>query len=1333
MSQMVSGGPTAYLQQMKDGFKYEPCKVIAEIGCNHMGSFETAKELMLLAKATGAGYAKFQKRCPRELLTKEQYDAPHPVPHNAYGQTYGAHREFLEFSKEQHEQLHAYGKEIGIEWATSIEDVVAFFEATGQAKRLVVYNCTSGYPVPFPSVCMLELVRLYERYGDRVKELAFSGHHLGIAIDVAAYTLGAKWIERHFTKDRTWLCTWKGTDHAASLEAGGFGKLVRDLEATHQALTLKASEILPIEDEQRDKPPTHRNSTRAPAWTAGTGELGPARVHRIVITGGPCAGKTTAMSKLSLRLTNMGFDVFVVPELATLTITGGASPGSYDVAQHVGWETAILREQMHLEDCFEEIAAKVSLPLGRHAVLLCDRGTMDVLAYVGKDAFDEVCEENGWTVPQLRDQRYEAVVHLVTAAVGAEAFYTLENNKARSESRDEAVALDGKLSRAWAKPHWWIVEAPSGLPADCEHAEWRLEHIFLKTSDGTESRITRKSQPGLTTYHHRVRGERVNGEHSVAERTLSLREFKALLKNADPERSSIKKTRKAFIWQNEYYLLDTFHSPPAAAGTTTLFVEKPVAETRSSFPPFLELKSDVTTTEWFSSRRDRQRTMAMAGTRAPTAAHDEGLTPLAGGAARGRKRSRGAAVGFLEAIAACSSLHHLFIETMSLTGARRLGLLRGVLNRQRAAFSTAPAGGDRPVATVVPLSTHEVKTLDPLDTFEQRHMGPSEADQTEMLATLGFASLDELVSSTVPANIRLTEPLEPGQDKGDSTLELGSHQSEAMAETEALALLETMAKKNKVLKSMMGLGYHETHTPLVILRNMLENPGWYTAYTPYQAEISQGRLEMLLNYQTLVTELTGMEMASVALDEATARRGHVHRYGVPMGFGGPHAAYMATSEKYARRMPGRIIGETVEANERKGRALRMAMQTREQHIRRDKATAPAFDTIVVSGVDAAGVAKKAEAAGFNLRVLGPAEIGVSFGETVTRDDLATLLGDVFGCRTVGDLDDLAVVDRSGERGSILPHAVFNSHRSESQMLRYLLCANQIFNPTSISRVHPAPVDQTAGYAEMIDSLNADLCKITGFDAVSVQPNSGASGEYAGLLAIRAYQASQGQGHRDVCLIPVSAHGTNPASAVMAGLRVVTVKSDAAGNVDLEDFNAKAEKHKDNLSAIMITHRRRRAALIPITGESAGKDSAVAAAPYGSALILPISWMYIKMLGAAGLTRASAIAILNANYMAKRLEESYDVLFRVLFRGANGQCAHEFIIDLRSFKKCGVVEEDVAKRLQDYGFHSPTMSWPVPGTLMIEPTESEDKEELDRFCDALIAIRGEIAAVADGAP
>ncbi|KAH8045780.1 glycine dehydrogenase [Aureococcus anophagefferens] len=517
-------------------------------------------------------------------------------------------------------------------------------------------------------------------------------------------------------------------------------------------------------------------------------------------------------------------------------------------------------------------------------------------------------------------------------------------------------------------------------------------------------------------------------------------------------------------------------------------------------------------------------------------------------------------------------------------------------------------------------------------------MGPSEADQTEMLATLGFASLDELVSSTVPANIRLTEPLE-----------LGSHQSEAMAETEALALLETMAKKNKVLKSMMGLGYHETHTPLVILRNMLENPGWYTAYTPYQAEISQGRLEMLLNYQTLVTELTGMEMANASLlDEATAaaeamsmcvalsKNGKkknaslaffcdaqchpqtiavvrtrcealdiaVVRYGVPMGFGGPHAAYMATSEKYARRMPGRIIGETVEANDRKGRALRMAMQTREQHIRRDKATSNICTAQALLANMAAAYAiyhgpEGLQAIARRCKGLAQAAPKTLNANGIDASDPAfdtIVVSGVDAASTVGDLDDLAVVDRSGERGSILPHAVFNSHRSESQMLRYLLCANQIFNPTSISLVdfhtgylkhledkdlalnHSmislgsctmklnataemipitwpefanapfAPVDQTAGYVEMIDSLNADLCKITGFDA-----------------------ASQGQGHRDVCLIPVSAHGTNPASAVMAGLRVVTVKSDAAGNVDLEDFNAKAEKHKDNLSAIMITY------------------------------------------------------------------------------------------------------------------------------------------------------------------
>mmetsp|Transcript_16490 Transcript_16490/g.49240 ORF Transcript_16490/g.49240 Transcript_16490/m.49240 type:complete len:434 (-) Transcript_16490:31-1332(-) len=390
-------------------------------------------------------------------------------------------------------------------------------------------------------------------------------------------------------------------------------------------------------------------TTRCDAdWRASAPELGPPRVHRIVVTGGPCAGKTTAMSKLSLRLRNMGFDVYVVPELATLTINAGAAPGSYSKEQHRDWEVAILRLQMALEDGFAEIAERCSLTEGKHAVLLCDRGTMDVLAYLQKEVFDEVLEENGWTIPQLRDKRYEAVVHLVTAAVGAEEHYTLENNKARMESREAAAALDGRLSRAWvghnslhvvdnadgfdekmrratecvcralgvpgprATPRWWIVDQRRPIPRELEHAEWTLEHTFLKTADGTESRITRKSQPGVTTYHHRVR--RIAGEdHATAERALGLREYKALLANKDPARCAIKKTRRAFLWNNEYYLLDTFHSPASAAGTTTLFVETP-ASGSTEFPPFLRPKVDVTTTTWFDSKAhdSYERTIAMA-------------------------------------------------------------------------------------------------------------------------------------------------------------------------------------------------------------------------------------------------------------------------------------------------------------------------------------------------------------------------------------------------------------------------------------------------------------------------------------------------------------------------------------------------------------------------------------------------------------------------------------------------------------------------------------------------------------------------------------------------
>lgn len=389
--------------------------------------------------------------------------------------------------------------------------------------------------------------------------------------------------------------------------------------------------------------------------------LGPPRVHReyslsrrhghlhvgIVITGGPCAGKTTAMSKLQLRLSDMGFAVYIVPELATLTITGGAAPGSMNRANFVAWETAILRAQLHLEDCFAEIATHCAA--NQHSVLLCDRGTMDVLAYVGHDTFHEILEENGWTIPQLRDRRYNAVVHLVTAAIGAEDFYTLENNKARMETVDRAREIDGKLSRAWvghnslhivensgsfeekmvrvtqavceslgvpaprAKPRWWIVEVGE-LPAHLEYAEWQLEHVFLKSDSGAESRLTKKSQPQSTTYHLRVSGEMVNGEQSISERTLSFREYKALLVNADADRTPIRKTRRAFIYENDYYMLDTFSWPPATAGVTTLFVEKPGSNTSLSVPPFVTLKEDVTTKKWFSSNAHDswKRTMALS-------------------------------------------------------------------------------------------------------------------------------------------------------------------------------------------------------------------------------------------------------------------------------------------------------------------------------------------------------------------------------------------------------------------------------------------------------------------------------------------------------------------------------------------------------------------------------------------------------------------------------------------------------------------------------------------------------------------------------------------------
>lgn len=858
-----------------------------------------------------------------------------------------------------------------------------------------------------------------------------------------------------------------------------------------------------------------------------------------------------------------------------------------------------------------------------------------------------------------------------------------------------------------------------------------------------------------------------------------------------------------------------------------------------------------------------------------------------------------------------------------------------------------------------------------------------------MLDLVGFKTMEELIDSTVPKHIRNRKILSL---------------DEPMSELQAVENLKAMMAKNKVMKNYIGVGYYETVVPPVILRNVLENPGWYTAYTPYQAEISQGRLTALLNYQTMVADLTGMAMSNASLlDEATAAaeamamcyslggqkrkryfvdarlnpqnialietrggslgldivvgdantidftkddfcgaiaqypdtyggiedwsafndRAHAsgvlttactdlmacvlmkppgemgfdmcvgssQRFGVPMGFGGPHAAYLATTTEYSRKMPGRIIGVSVDSRGKP--ALRMAMQTREQHIRRDKATSNIctaqallanmagfygvyhgpeglkkiagrihgmtastaealqaagyklenqtfFDTLNVD-VSAAGKTSKqiADAAvkvGANVRIINDTHVGISFGESITKSDTMALLSSfgITGQPSVAPALALGNLERSSR---ILEHPVFNSYHSETRMLRYLKglenkdlslnhsmialgsCTMKLNATTEMlpvtwpetANMHPfAPVDQTHGYLEMIASLNKDLAEITGFAAVSTQPNSGAQGEYAGLLCIRNYHQAAGNGHRNICLIPASAHGTNPASAAMCGMKVVVVKNMEDGNVDMKDLLAKADKHADNLAALMITYPSTYGAfeegiidiidaihtrggqvymdganmnaqcgftspghigadvchlnlhktfciphggggpgvgsigvakhlapflpghtVVPCSGEGDNvvvkATGAISAAPYGSASILPISWLYIKMLGAEGLMEATSMAILNANYMAKRIEEGYEILFR----GANGQCAHEFIIDLRDFKSHGIVEEDVAKRLQDYGFHSPTMSWPVSGTIMVEPTESEDKAEMDRFCTAMLCIRREIEDVVTG--
>ncbi|MBC7948058.1 MAG: aminomethyl-transferring glycine dehydrogenase [Chitinophagaceae bacterium] len=872
--------------------------------------------------------------------------------------------------------------------------------------------------------------------------------------------------------------------------------------------------------------------------------------------------------------------------------------------------------------------------------------------------------------------------------------------------------------------------------------------------------------------------------------------------------------------------------------------------------------------------------------------------------------------------------------------------------------------------------------------FLPRHIGPSEHDTRHMLKTIGESDLDTLIDKTVPPSIRM-----------DHSLNIPA----SMSEHEYLQHIKEVSLKNKVFKTYIGQGYYDTIVPSVILRNVFENPGWYTQYTPYQAEISQGRLESLLNFQTMVSDLTGLPIANASLlDEATAAAeamtmffnllnkhdhidrpkffvdneifpqtkdvivtraapigievvigdyqtakidgsyfgamiqypndkgsvedyrsfiGQVHesggyvamatdllaltlltppgelgadvavgsaqRFGVPLGYGGPHAAFFSAKDDFKRSIPGRIIGVSIDAQN--NRALRMALQTREQHIKREKATSNIctaqallanmaamyavfhgaeglktiarrtalltqtvaeaieargfelvaenfFDTITVRTDNAASIHAKAIRQSINLRHAGDGLIGISLDETTAIDDLYDLINCFENDESpvafdINQEEELYRIPGSLTRNSaFLTHPVFNIHRSESQMMRYIkslenkdlslntsmislgsctmkLNAASEMIPLSWqhwSSIHPfVPTEQAEGYQYIVKELSRYLCEITAFDACSLQPNSGAQGEYAGLLTIKAYHESRGDHHRNVMLIPISAHGTNPASAVMAGMKVVVVKALENGYVDMDDLKAKATQHAANLSGIMITYpstygvyeetikditaiihqhggqvymdganmnaqvgltapgligadvchlNLHKTFAIPHGGGGPGmgpicvkkhlaqylpghvtiKDDlsigAVSAAPYGSASILLISYGYIRMLGQVGVRKATEYAILNANYMRARLQGKYEILYT----NHNGQCAHEFIVDLRPFKKTAEIEaEDVAKRLIDYGFHAPTMSFPVPGTIMIEPTESEDKAELDRFCDAMLSIREEIKAVEDG--
>ncbi|MBK7690069.1 MAG: aminomethyl-transferring glycine dehydrogenase [Bacteroidetes bacterium] len=861
--------------------------------------------------------------------------------------------------------------------------------------------------------------------------------------------------------------------------------------------------------------------------------------------------------------------------------------------------------------------------------------------------------------------------------------------------------------------------------------------------------------------------------------------------------------------------------------------------------------------------------------------------------------------------------------------------------------------------------------------FLARHIGPNEGETKEMLQTIGMGSVNELIEKTVPASIRLQKDLAVDAP---------------ISEFEYLKKITALGTKNKLYKDCIGMGYYGTITPSVILRNVFENPGWYTQYTPYQAEIAQGRLESLLNFQTMVADLTGLPIANASLlDEATAAAeamtllngskgkegkhkffvdqytfaqtidvlktralpvgvelvfgdfasttldesffgallqypnsegaicdyrnfiqqaqavncgvvmacdilslslltppgelgadvaiGNTQRFGVPMGFGGPHAAYFATKDEYKRVIPGRIIGVSIDAQG--NRCLRMALQTREQHIRREKATSNIctaqallsnmaamyaiyhgadglrdiakristytqalanalgsnnvhgqyFDTLKIKVADVKSTVTSLENAGYNVRAYADNHIGISIDETILPNDLGAL-ANALGAAPISYSDILSnIPDWATRTSDFLTHQVFNSHHSESKMMRYIksledkdLALNRsmislgsctmklnaasemipVSNPHWGS-LHPfAPKHQWVGYQELIAELEKDLSEITGFDACSLQPNSGAQGEYAGLLVIKAYHESRGDHHRNVILIPISAHGTNPASAAMCGFKIVIVACDDKGNIDVADMRSKAEQYKDSLAGLMVTYpsthgvfeetiieicqlihdnggqvymdganmnaqvgltspgnigadvchlNLHKTFAIPHGGGGPGMGPicvksqlapflpshpvhatggatpihAVSAAPYGSASILLISYAYIKMLGNVGLKKSTEYAILNANYMKARLEKEY----KILYTGTNGTCAHEFIVDLRPFKAFGIEAEDVAKRLMDFGFHAPTLSFPVAGTLMIEPTESEDKAELDRFCDALLFIRKEIEEVIQG--